>query len=119
MSKRVAISIRCKNGLESLLDSRFGRAPAFVIVDLDSREITSEFENEFINEVHGAGTGAAARMSKEGVDAVISGRFGPKAYEALSQLDIEMWLVPDRITAREAVARLELGELEQMRVKVY
>ena len=107
MSKHVAVSVRRRGGLQSALDPRFGRAPAFVIVDLDSREVITEFDNEFVDEVQGAGTGAAARMSKEGVDTVISGRFGPKAYEALSQLGVEMWVAPDWVTAGEAIARLE------------
>ena len=119
MSKCVAISVCRKNGIDSALDHRFGRAPAFVIIDLDSRKVICEFDNESINQVQGAGTGAAARIAKEGVDGVISGRFGPKAYEALKQLGIEMWVAPDTITAAEAITRLESGELEHMEVKVY
>ncbi|MCP4606316.1 MAG: dinitrogenase iron-molybdenum cofactor [Proteobacteria bacterium] len=119
MAKRVAVSIRRKGGVDLPIDSKFGRAPAFVVFDLESREVISEFENEFVNDAQGAGIGAAARMFKEGVDAVISGRFGPKAYEALAELGIEMWFAPDWITAGEAIARLKSGELEQMRIKVY
>ena len=119
MSRRVAISVRNRNGLESALDPRFGRAPAFVIADVESGGLVAEFDNDFAQEAQGAGTATAARISGERVDAVISGAFGPKAYEALNKLGIEMWLAPDTITAHEALARFALGILEPMKMKVY
>ncbi len=119
MSKRVAISVQHKWGLESEIDPRFGRAPAFVIVNMETKQVVIEMDNGFANDAQGAGTGAAAEMSGAKVNVVISGRFGPKAYEALNRLGIEMRLAPDGINVKEALLRLESGTLEQMTLKVY
>ena len=116
--KRVAISVRSKNGLESAIDPRFGRAPAFVIVDVEKRKVVAEFDNDFFYVVQGAGAGAAAKMSKEGVNAVISGSFEPKECTTLQMLGIDIWLAPDSITAEQALERLVSGLLQQMKVKV-
>ncbi len=114
MGRRIAISVAGPGGLAAHLDPRFGRAQAFLMVDLDSREIFREFENDAVNAAHGAGTGAAAIMSENTVDVVISGSFGPKAYQALEALSIEMWIAPAGITATKALDRLAAGTLEKM-----
>ncbi|MCP4600453.1 MAG: dinitrogenase iron-molybdenum cofactor biosynthesis protein [Proteobacteria bacterium] len=119
LSKRVAISVKSMDGLDSQIDPRFGRAYAFLIVELTSGKIATQFFNSAASAAHGAGTAATVAMKNNDVDAVISGRFGPKAYEALSLLGIEMWLAPDNTTVREALDMFSLGTLEQMKLKVY
>lgn len=119
MSNSVAISVRRKDGLDSAVDPRFGRAPAFIIVDPDTYEVVAEFDNAFAAEVLGAGTAVAAEMSRFGVRAVISGSFGPKAYQALNKFGVEMWLSPGDITAAEAFERFVSGTLERMIVRTY
>ena len=99
MSRRVAITVQTDDGLSSLLDPRFGRAPVYLIVDSDSRSVIDVVENQNRDAAHGAGTGAAAAMNTKGVDVVISGRFGPKAFQALDILHIEMWSAPEMSVA--------------------
>jgi predicted Fe-Mo cluster-binding NifX family protein len=113
MSQRVAITVQSRHGLQSSLDPRFGRAPAFLIVDLDSRDIAAELDNESVDLSHGAGTGSAAMMSHYDVKIVISGRFGPKAEQALSQLGIEMRIAPADLTAAQALDMLAAGTLQR------
>lgn len=112
MSKRVAMTVESKNGLQSLLDPRFGRARAFLIIDQESRDIIAELDNESADLAHGAGTGSAATMSAHDVSVVISGRFGPKADQALSQLGIEMRVAPSDITADQVLDMLAAGTLQ-------
>ena len=112
MSKRVAISVESKIGLQSLLDPRFGRARAFLIVDPDARQIIAELDNDSADVAHGAGTGSAAKMSAHDVEIVISGRFGPKADHALGQLGIEMRIAPPGLTADQALDMLAAGTLQ-------
>ncbi len=114
-----AVCVAEAGGLDTMMDSRFGRAPVFLIVDTATREIADSVENGSVNAAHGAGTGAAALMAKHQVEKVVAGRFGPKAYEALLRLGIEMWIAPSGITAADAVEKLEAGQLERMKVKVY
>jgi predicted Fe-Mo cluster-binding NifX family protein len=110
---RVAVTIVPRDqGLNDLMDDRFGRAEAFVVVNGATGEVVETIDNASVNATHGAGTGAANRLKSAGVDAVISGRFGPKASDALRALGIEAWLAPPGITAGEALRLLDDGALE-------
>ncbi|MFH2009489.1 MAG: NifB/NifX family molybdenum-iron cluster-binding protein [bacterium] len=119
MAKRIAITVTQTDGIDSSMDPRFGRTPAFVFVDEDTGEVVGEKVNTAAAHGHGAGTAAAAAMAKQGVGAVISGRFGPKAYEALAALGVEMWVASPGLTARQALDRYLAGGLRRMRVEVF
>lgn len=118
MSKLVAITVTAPSDLDVAMDPHFGRAPAFLIVDADTGEVVRAVDNAAAAADHGAGTSAAAAMSQQGVSAVISGHFGPKALQALGALGVGLYLAPDGLTAREALERFGRGELEQQRVQV-
>ena len=112
---RIAISIVPNDkGLNDLMDDRFGRAEAFLVVDGDTGQAVETIDNASVHASHGAGTGAANVLKSAGVGAVISGRFGPKAFDALRALGIEAWVAPPGITASEALRLLEDGVLEPM-----
>jgi predicted Fe-Mo cluster-binding NifX family protein len=111
---RVAISIvRHDKGLSDPMDDRFGRAEAFLVVDRATGKAVETIDNASVNASHGAGTGAANLLKSAAVGAVISGRFGPKAFDALQALGIKAWLAPPGVTVGEAVRLLEDGALEQ------
>jgi len=111
---RIAISIRRRgHGLSTSMDDRFGRAEAFLVVERENGEAVETIDNASVNAAHGAGTGAANMLKSAGVGAVISGRFGPKAFDALRALEIEAWVAPPGITAGEALRLLEGGGLER------
>lgn len=120
MSKKIAITVQRAGALDERMDSRFGRAPAFLLVEEEeaSEEVTAQ-DNPATTAAHGAGTAAAATMADLGVNVVISGRFGPKAYEALTALGVEMWAAPGGLTAREALDRYRAGELQRMVVETF
>lgn len=112
---RIAISVTHEGeGMDALMDGRFGRAEAFLMVDRESGEVVETIDNASVSASHGAGTAAANTMRSGGVEAVISGRFGPKAFDALRALGIEIWVAPPGITAREALRMFDEGNLEKM-----
>jgi predicted Fe-Mo cluster-binding NifX family protein len=112
---RIAISVPCgSRDLDATMDHRFGRAEAFLVAEKETGETIETIDNPSVNASHGAGTGAAQMLKSAGVGAVISGRFGPKALDALRALGIEAWVAPPGITAGEAFRLLEDGGLEQM-----
>jgi len=78
--------------LDLEMDSHFGRCAFFAVAEIeDGKIISSEFiKNEAAERGHGAGTTAADFVAGLGVKAIISGDFGPKANDVLSQLGIEM-----------------------------
>ena len=107
------------NGLDSEIDPRFGRAHAFLIVEMPAGNILAEFANTAASAVQGAGTEASRSMDKNDVSGVISGRFGPNAIQSLNALGIEMWTTPEEITAKQALKDLIAGRLERVEIKVY
>jgi predicted Fe-Mo cluster-binding NifX family protein len=112
---RIGISVtRDGEGMHAVMDSRFGRAEAFLVVERESGEVVETIGNASVGSSHGAGIAAANTMKSIGVDAVISGRFGPKAFDALRALGIETWVAPSGITAGEAFRMLDDAGLERM-----
>ncbi len=112
---RIAISVtRQGEGMDAVMDGRFGRAEAFLVVDSETGEVVDTIDNAAVGASHGAGTSAANTMKLAGVEAVISGRFGPKAFDALRALGIETWVAPSGITAGEAFRMLDDAGLERM-----
>jgi len=73
--------------LEASVDSRFGRCPYFLIVDTDSLDV-EPVENPNLVLGHGAGIQSAQLMAQRGVQFVLTGNCGPKAYQTLSAAGI-------------------------------
>ncbi len=96
--------------LEAELDPRFGRAELFAIVDTEtgSLEIAS---NEAAREAtQGAGIKAAELAASLGVQVIVTGNCGPKAFEALRSAGIEVMSGAEG-TVAQALADLNAGRL--------
>ena len=76
------------NSLQSEIDPRFGRAAYYMIVNTETDEVTVHDNNDGVNASNGAGTGAAQTLSEYGVEALYTGRVGPKAADVLKQANI-------------------------------
>ena len=97
---KVAISSE-GNTLDAKMDSRFGRCPWFIVAD----DRTMEYEalpNPAVSAEGGAGIRAAQFVAHANVLAVISGNYGPKAYETLRAGGIKIYIAHTR-TVREAL----------------
>ena len=110
MSK-VAISCEGPN-LEDQVDPRFGRAAGFIIMDQASGEHTYVVNGE--NQMRGTGAGIATAelMAKNGVELVLTGYVGPKAFQALKAAGVKVGQDLEGISASEALERLRLGQVE-------
>jgi predicted Fe-Mo cluster-binding NifX family protein len=77
--------------LDAPLDSRFGRAPKFMIYDLetDTFEIVDNAQN--LEAPQGAGIQAAQNVAGTGSVAVITGHCGPKAFQVLQRAGISVY----------------------------
>ena len=100
------------NDLSSATDSAFGRAPWFIIVDTDSGAVES-VENTSVNASQGAGIAAAQTMADNNVQAVLSGRLGPKAQTALSAAGITMYEGLAQTTVGQALEQFRLGQYSE------
>lgn len=106
---RIAISSKGKD-LSAALDPRFGRATGFIIYDSDSGEYEYLSNEENLNANQGAGIQTAQKIANAGVQGVISGHIGPKAFSALNAGNIKIYLT-DQSSVQEAIAAFENGEL--------
>jgi predicted Fe-Mo cluster-binding NifX family protein len=96
--------------IDSDIDPRFGRGAYFIVVDPASLEWQAQ-ANPSISARGGAGSQAAQFIANQQVEAVVSGDFGPNAYDALQAAGISMYLYGDCHTVREAIERFKAGLL--------
>jgi len=95
------------------VDSRFGRAKFFIMVDTDANATTVHDNSQNLNAAQGAGIQAAETVSRLGAEAVVTGNAGPKAFRALNAAGIKVYLCPDG-TVADAVRRFKAGELKEV-----
>lgn len=100
------------DGLDAQLDSRFGRAPKFLIYDLDAQsfEVIDNVQN--LNAAQGAGIQSAETVAGSGAGAVVTGHCGPKAFRVLKAAGIRIFNT-DLPTVAEALERYRAGELAE------
>ncbi len=109
---KVAVSSSGKD-LESHVDFRFGRCPYFIIADIEDNKIISFKAIENIGmSGGGAGITAAQLVGNEGVKAVITFHMGPRAFDVLSRLGIEVYIGNGLV--KDALSKFINKELEKM-----
>lgn len=75
---------------KGMVEERFGRCAAFWIYDDETKE-GRLIENTAANRSNGAGVDASRIIIKNGVTAVITGRLGPNASEALKAAKVVVY----------------------------
>lgn len=110
---KIAVSSSGKD-VNSQIDSRFGRCPYFVIVDIEDNKINGSeaIENTSAAQMGGAGVSAAQLIADKEVKAVITGNMGPRAFSVFEQLSIEVYQGTG--TVKEAVEKFIKGELTRI-----
>lgn len=100
------------SNLSASLDSRFGRAPKFLVYDLDANTFTVIDNEQNLNAAQGAGIQAAETVSRLGIGAVVTGHCGPKAFRVLSAAGIRVFST-DALTVAEALEQYRAGNLTE------
>ncbi|MFZ6031186.1 MAG: NifB/NifX family molybdenum-iron cluster-binding protein [Chloroflexota bacterium] len=98
--------------LEAAADPRFGRAAYLLVVDSETNACEA-YPNIAIHASGGAGIQAAQFIAGLGVQAAISGDFGPNAFDALQAAEIAMYLYGDCQRVPQALERFKAGQLQQ------
>jgi predicted Fe-Mo cluster-binding NifX family protein len=101
-----------EDNLDSELDPRFGRAQNYLIYDSETKEV-QVVPNSNIEATGGAGVAASQLMADLGVEAVISGNFGPNAANGLKALNINMYTSPEE-AINKVLEKYAAGELTQV-----
>lgn len=99
---------------EGLADPRFGRASYFYIRTEDGQE--SFLENtQNLNAAQGAGIQSAQNLLGQGVEVLLTGHCGPKAYRVLTAGGVKIYTIPPATLLTEAIAAFESGDLTPMK----
>ena len=97
--------------LTSRVAARFGRARYFITYDVDSGEVEAIDNAQNLYAPQGAGIQAARNVADAGVQALITGNVGPRAFTALQAASVAVYLEAAG-TVGEAIERYKAGELE-------
>lgn len=100
------------NDLDSPVDTRFARARYFLVVDTESGEYEVVDNTQNVNAAHGAGPQAAQKVAGLGVEAVVTGHCGPRAFAALSAGGVKMFTGASG-SVRDAIEAFKNGELSE------
>lgn len=96
--------------LSAALDPSFGRAANFLLFDLENQCVEVVDNRQNIEAAQGAGIQAAQTIVKAGVQALITGHCGPKAFRVLRAAGVKVFNT-DAPTIAEALSRFRAGGL--------
>ncbi|MFH2123890.1 MAG: NifB/NifX family molybdenum-iron cluster-binding protein [Pseudomonadota bacterium] len=101
------------NEMEAKVDTAFGRAPYFFLIDTETRS-TEVIENRAAEQGQGAGIAAVQLVADKGVEAVVTGHVGPNAFQAFQASGIKLFIgASPQETVQEALARFERDEYHE------
>jgi predicted Fe-Mo cluster-binding NifX family protein len=98
--------------LDDQVDPRFGRAAGFIVVDLETMDHSYIDNGQSQVLSHGAGIRAAELIARAGVNCLLTGYVGPKAFQALAAAKIKVGQNIEGLTVRQAVKRFKSGQVE-------
>jgi predicted Fe-Mo cluster-binding NifX family protein len=98
--------------IDSEVDPRFGRARYFIIADVDTGDLRAVSNEQNLNAAQGAGIQAAQLVAAQGVEAVLTGHCGPKAFQVLTAAGIKVFNEVEG-TVAEAIVAFSSGKLTQ------
>jgi len=98
--------------LESLVDPRFGRCGWFIVADTETGEYRVVSNEQNLNAARGAGIQAAENAGRQGVEAVITGHCGPKAFRTLKAAGIKIFTGAGG-TVAESLESFKSGRLKE------
>lgn len=108
---KIAFSTSGEN-LGAPLDTRFGRAPKFLVYDLDTDTFTVIDNQKTMDSAQGAGIQSAQTVARSGARAVVTGNCGPKAFRVLSAAGIRIFNT-GAATVQEALDLYRAGGLTE------
>ncbi len=109
----MTIAITAETGtLDAVVDNRFGRAKGFIIYNEETTDYTFIDNEQNLQAAQGAGIQSAKHISDAGVQVLITGHVGPKAFAALNQVGIKIYTGAQG-TVKDAINQFLAGNLEQ------
>ncbi|MFW6153590.1 MAG: NifB/NifX family molybdenum-iron cluster-binding protein [Planctomycetota bacterium] len=87
---KIAVTAQGRD-LNAPVDPRFGRATCFVVADTDTGAFSVADNTQNLNAPQGAGIQAGKTVVDLGVEAVITGHVGPKAFATLTAAGVSVY----------------------------
>jgi predicted Fe-Mo cluster-binding NifX family protein len=100
------------NNLNAPLDSRFGRAPRFLVYDLEVDTFSVVDNQQSLNAAQGAGIQAAEKVARSGARSLVTGHCGPKAFRVLRAAGVKIYS-SDAHTVAAALEQYRTGQLSE------
>jgi predicted Fe-Mo cluster-binding NifX family protein len=98
--------------LDSPIDQRFGRARYFIVFDTESGQWSTCENSQNVTAAQGAGIQAGQTVANLGVEAVVTGHCGPKAFATLAAGGVGVFSGA-RGTVEEAISAFKSGKLSK------
>jgi predicted Fe-Mo cluster-binding NifX family protein len=98
------------NDLDAPLDARFGRAPKYLVYDMDTDTFKVVDNEGNAGMAHGAGVQSAGTVARLATSAVVTGHCGPRAFQVLTAAGIEIY-TSNAATVAEALEQYKSGRL--------
>jgi len=100
--------------LDSAVDPRFGRAKCFIVFDTESNMLSVADNKQNLNAPQGAGIQAGRNVVELGVQAIITGHVGPKAFATLQAGNVAVFTGAEG-TVAEAIDQFKAGQLKRQK----
>lgn len=111
---KIAFTSTGKNW-DSQLDSVFGRAAGYILIDDKTNEINWHSNSSNRNAGHGAGVQAGQNVAGLGANVVITGGdIGPKAADVLKKAGINIFTNAGNISVKEAYEAYKHKQLKNI-----
>jgi predicted Fe-Mo cluster-binding NifX family protein len=111
MKTKIAFSTSGET-LDAPLDVRFGRAPKFLVYDLDNETFEVVDNQQNLNAAQGAGIQSAETVARLGAKGLVTGHCGPKAFRVLLAAGIKVYTT-DAPTVAAALDLYRSGKLTE------
>jgi predicted Fe-Mo cluster-binding NifX family protein len=98
---------------DSPVDLRFGRAKFFAVIDTDAGDFECVDNGVNLHAMQGAGIQAGSNVAELGVDCVITGHVGPKAFSVLNTAGVKIYTGATG-TVAEAIESFKAGKLNSV-----
>jgi len=108
---KIAITAQ-EPGIDAPVDPRFGRAKCFIVVDTEAEGFTAVDNSINLNAAQGAGIQAGRNVVELGVQAVVTGHVGPKAFATLQAGGVGVHTGASG-TVADAIEQFKAGSLKR------
>lgn len=118
MERIIVVPTFKEGGIQSLVNSRFGRTESFTFIKLKENQIAAIFvvSNSTIQSMSRIGVQIASLMREQKVTDAIVRKIGPNLFFELKQLNIRIFcLVTEKTTVKDAFDLYINGKLNELK----